>query len=69
MALENGENIFKMLTLLHSFERNFVNAANPTERTFEVKGQLCGRLCAFGERHRLLCAARCFRSSRPARVV
>ena len=31
MTLENGENLSKILTLLHDFERNFENAVNPTE--------------------------------------
>lgn len=57
MTLENGENIFKMPTLLHDFESNFVNAVNPIERAFEVKGQLCGQVVRFwGKAHVALCS-------------
>lgn len=33
---------------------------NPTERGFEMKGQLCSQVCALGGRHVLFCAAKYF---------
>lgn len=35
-----GKTFLKILTLFHGFERNFVNAVNPTEWAFETKGKL-----------------------------
>lgn len=48
---------FKILTLLCDLERNFVNAVNPTEGDFAVKGQLCGQVACFGGKARVaLCS-------------
>lgn len=60
MTLENGENIFKILTLLHGFERNFMNAVNPTEWAFEMKGKLCEQAADFVEKARVALCGQIF---------
>lgn len=52
-----GKTFKKISTLLQDFENNFVNAVNPTECDFEMKGQLCGQVVCFeAKAHIALCS-------------